>query len=268
MLQIGEFSKICQVSVKALRHYDKIGLLKPAEVDRFTGYRYYSLPQINTMNYIRRLKRYGFSLEEIHKMLSITDETEISERLRRQLEKLKREQYERATVLNELKRHISLFDKTGDVMEYQKSYNIKIKNSPLMNVLAECTMMGTDEFGKYYGKLFERVQKEHATPTGLNGSRYFDDEFNSELSDIEVFIGIEENDKADEIIEPQRCASTIHRGGYSSLSEAYGALANWIAENGYEISNAPFELYIKTQFDCPNPEDWETEVYFPIGKVI
>ena len=60
LLQIGAFSKICQVSVKTLHHYDKIGLLAPAEVDRFTGYRYYRLEQIDTMNYIQRLKRYGF----------------------------------------------------------------------------------------------------------------------------------------------------------------------------------------------------------------
>lgn len=266
MLQIGEFSKICQVSVKTLRHYDKIGLLKPAEVDRFTGYRYYGTEQIDAMNYIRRLKRYGFSLEEIQKMLNMSDEKEISEKLRLQLKKLNREQQEKAVVLNELQKHISLFDRTGDIMTYQKNYNIEMKESPLIYVLATRNMMGTGEFGKYYGKLFERVSKEQVKPTGLNGSRYFDEEFNSELSDIEVFIGIEENDKADEVFEPQMCAATVHRGGYSTISEAYGALANWIAENGYKISDAPFELYIKTQFDYPNPEDWETEVYFPIER--
>lgn len=264
MLQIGEFSKICQVSVKTLRHYDKIGLLKPAEVDRFTGYRYYGTEQIDAMNYIRRLKRYGFSLEEIQKMLNMSDEKEISEKLRQQLKKLKCEQQEKAVVLNELQKHISLFDRTGDIMKYQKSYNIEMKESPLMYVLATRNMMGVDEFGKYYGKLFERVSKEQVKPTGLNGSRYFDEEFNSELSDIEVFIGIKESDKADEVFEPQMCAVTVHRGGYSTISEAYGALANWTEENGYKISGAPFELYIKTQFDSPNPDDWETEVYFPI----
>ena len=69
LLQIGEFSKICQVSVKTLHHYNKIGLLVPAEVDNMTGYRYYQLEQIDTMNYIQRLKRYGFSLEDIQRIL-------------------------------------------------------------------------------------------------------------------------------------------------------------------------------------------------------
>ena len=168
MLQIGEFSRICQVSVKTLHHYDKIGLLVPAEVDRFTGYRYYQMEQINTMNYIQRLKRYGFSLEEIQYIITLSDEKEISSLLRQQRDKLKREQQEKDTILNELQTHISIFERTGDVMTYQKGYQIEIKNSPAMNVLAARAKMSVDEFGRYYGTLFERVPKDHVTPTGLN----------------------------------------------------------------------------------------------------
>ena len=65
-------------------------------------------------------------------------------------------------------------------------------------------------------------------------------------------------------MEPCECAMTVHHGRYSTLSEAYGAVVNWIMENGYEIAGTPFDLYIKTQFDSLSPEDWETEVYFPI----
>ena len=254
------------MSVKTLHHYDKIGLLAPAEVDRFTGYRYYKLEQIDTMNYIQRLKRYGFSLEEIQQIISLSDTKEISRRLREQRDKLKREQQEKNMILNELQTHISVFERTGDVMTYQKGYSIEIKNSPTMNVLAVRAMMGVDEFGKYYGTLFERVPKDRVTPTGLNGARYFDEEFNSESSDIEVFVGIKEKDKADEVLDSCECAMTVHHGGYSTLSEAYGAVVSWIAENGYEITGAPFDLYIKTQFDSLSPEDWETEVYFPVRK--
>ena len=151
-------------------------------------------------------------------------------------------------------------------MTYQKGYTIEIKNSPAMNVLANRAMMGVDEFGRYYGTLFERVPKDRVTPTGLNGARYYDQEFNRESSDIEVFIGIKEKEKADIIMEPCECAMTVHHGGYSTLSEAYGAVVSWISENGYEIAGAPFDLYIKTQFDSLSPEDWETEVYFPVRK--
>lgn len=266
MLQIGEFSRICQVSVKTLHHYDKIGLLVPAEVDRLTGYRYYQTEQIDRMNYIQRLKRYGFSLEEIQELLAISDDKKLLSALRLQKEELKRRQQEVAIILNELQTHISVFERTGDVMTYQKNYEIAVKDSPAMNVLTKRAMMGVDEFGKHYGTLFERVPKERVTPTGLNGARYHDQEFNHESSDVEVFIGIKEKDKADLVMEPALCAMTVHHGSYSTLSESYGAIVTWIIENGYEIAGAPFELYIKTQFASLSPEEWETEVYFPVRK--
>ncbi len=266
MLQIGEFSKTCQVSVKTLHHYDKIGLLVPAKVDYITGYRYYQPTQIDTMNYIQRLKRYGFSLDEIQSILALSDNNELKARLQQQKEKLKHEQQEMAIILNELQAHISVFERTGDIMTYQKNYVIVVKDSPAMNVLVNRAMMGVDEFGKYYGTLFERVPKEQVTPTGLNGAKYYDKEFNHESSDIEVFIGIKEKEKADVVMEPCECAMTVHHGGYSTLSEAYSAIVSWIIENGYEYAGVPFDLYIKTQFDSLSPEDWETEVYFPIRK--
>jgi len=266
MLQIGEFSKICQVSVKTLHHYDRIGLLTPAEVDRFTGYRHYRMEQIDTMNYIQRLKRYGFSLGEIQHLITVSDHNELVKALRQQRDRLRQEQQEAAAILNELQTHISIFERTGDIMMYQKGYTVEIRKSPAMNILSKRAMMGVDEFGKYYGMLFERVKKETVTPTGLNGARYHDEEFNQESSDIEVFIGIREGDKADTILEPCECAMAVHHGGYSTLSEAYGAIVSWIAENGYEMAGAPFDLYIKTQFNAPSPEDWETEVYFPIRR--
>lgn len=266
MLQIGEFSRICQVSVKTLHHYDKMGLLVPAQVDRLTGYRYYETQQIDRMNYIQRLKRYGFSLEEIQHLLNVSDKKELAGELRQQKDRLKREQQEMAIILNELQTHISVFERTGDIMTYQKGYTIETRKSPQMNVLAVRAQMGVDEFGKYYGTLYERVPRERVTPTGTTGARYHDQEFNHESSDVEVFIGIREKEKADAVMESCECAMTVHRGGYSTLSEAYGAVVSWIIENGYEYVGAPFELYIKTQFDSLSPEDWETEVYFPIRK--
>ncbi len=65
MFRIGEFSKLSQVSVKTLRYYDQIGLLHPAEVDRFSSYRYYSTEQLHRLNRILALKDLGLSLEQI-----------------------------------------------------------------------------------------------------------------------------------------------------------------------------------------------------------
>ncbi|NTV37988.1 MAG: MerR family transcriptional regulator, partial [Anaerolineales bacterium] len=69
MIRIGDFSKLSRVSVKTLRYYDEVGLLKPVEVDRFTGYRLYEYSQLSVLNRILALKELGFSLEEIGRLL-------------------------------------------------------------------------------------------------------------------------------------------------------------------------------------------------------
>ena len=69
MIRIGDFSKLSRVSVKTLRFYDEMGLLRPVEVDRFTGYRYYEFDQLPRLHRILALKDLGFSLEEIGRLL-------------------------------------------------------------------------------------------------------------------------------------------------------------------------------------------------------
>lgn len=65
MFKIGEFSRLTQVTVKALRHYDHLGLLKPAYTDPRTGYRSYSSAQLPRLNRILALKDLGLPLEQI-----------------------------------------------------------------------------------------------------------------------------------------------------------------------------------------------------------
>src|SRR5690349_5912834 len=69
MIKIGDFARLGQVSIVTLRHYDEIGLLKPASVDTFTGYRYYSVAQLPRLNRILALKDLGFSLDQIELVL-------------------------------------------------------------------------------------------------------------------------------------------------------------------------------------------------------
>src|SRR5690606_17521493 len=69
MFKIGEFSRFTRVSVKTLRHYDELGLLRPRVVDRFTNYRYYSADQVPRLNQILALRELGFSLGQIARLL-------------------------------------------------------------------------------------------------------------------------------------------------------------------------------------------------------
>ncbi|MBC2034590.1 MerR family transcriptional regulator [Listeria booriae] len=66
MFKIGEFSKLANVSIRALRHYDKIGLLTPEHINKETNYRNYSAQQLQTINKIQKLKEIGLSLTVIH----------------------------------------------------------------------------------------------------------------------------------------------------------------------------------------------------------
>lgn len=70
MLKIGEFSQLSQVTVKTLHHYDEMGLLKPAHIDPFTNYRYYTVDQLPRIHRIMALKELGLSLEQIGLMLN------------------------------------------------------------------------------------------------------------------------------------------------------------------------------------------------------
>ncbi len=72
MLRIGDFSQLAQISVRTLRLYDEMGLFKPAQIDRFTEYRYYNVEQLPRLNRILALKDLGLSLDQI-KQLMIDD---------------------------------------------------------------------------------------------------------------------------------------------------------------------------------------------------
>ena len=63
--KIGDFANIVNISVRTLRYYDEIGLLKPEIVDRYTNYRYYTEDNVVEAQFITLLKGVGFTLQEI-----------------------------------------------------------------------------------------------------------------------------------------------------------------------------------------------------------
>ena len=126
MLKIGEFSKLSRVSVRMLRHYDEIGLLKPAEIDRFTDYRYYREDQLPTMCRITALKDMGFSLADIVKILEIYDDREALEGYfstrQRELEELSRDTARKLALLDAARERLR--------KEQTMSYDITLKTIP------------------------------------------------------------------------------------------------------------------------------------------
>ena len=126
MLKIGEFSKLSRVSIRMLRHYDEIDLLKPALVDRFTEYRYYNEDQLPQCSRITALKELGFSLAEIREMLPLFhDPKAIDERLARRQTQLEDDR-------QEIERKLLLLDTARKRLRKEETmqYDITIKTFP------------------------------------------------------------------------------------------------------------------------------------------
>ncbi|HET7029380.1 MAG TPA: helix-turn-helix domain-containing protein [Candidatus Limnocylindrales bacterium] len=81
LLSIGRFARLAGLSVGALRHYDELDLLRPADIDRFTGYRRYRRAQLETARTIARLRDLEVPLEEIRDVLAMDDPAEQRRRL-------------------------------------------------------------------------------------------------------------------------------------------------------------------------------------------
>ncbi len=114
-MKIGEFAKECGTRISALRHYDRIGLLRPAYIDRLTDYRYYDRSQMKVFAQISALKSAGFALSEIKLMLNSETECE------RLFESKKKELLTRLTALDRLRDEF----KGGSVMNFKREYCVE-----------------------------------------------------------------------------------------------------------------------------------------------
>lgn len=259
MITIGKMSLACHCSPKTLRHYDQIGLLKPAQVDSETGFRYYTLEQIDTVLAIQRFKRLGFSLIEIAQLLKLSEEERFSFYLN-QRTKLRFQLREMQEAYNELE---ALTQKGKYYMENQNTYDVECIEVAKQPIFGLRQWMGVQNFGEAYSKLFENIAPSF--PIGLLGARYYCEVFDANHSDIEVFALLKADDpKANGYIGGTTCLHTTHYGGYSTLPDAYGALMKWMEIHGYEMIGAPFEIYTQNK-EIPI-QDWCTDIYFPVQK--
>ena len=90
-LAIGDFSRATHLSVKTLRHYHRIGLLEPADVDPDTGHRRYTTDQIPTAQVIRRFRALDMPLEDIQAVIAAPDVDARNELIATHLDRLEAE---------------------------------------------------------------------------------------------------------------------------------------------------------------------------------
>ncbi|WP_368488221.1 GyrI-like domain-containing protein [Clostridium sp. BJN0013] len=275
MYTIGQFSKIAKLSSKVLRHYDKIGLLKPEYVNADNGYRYYDLKQIKHVIVINKLKSYGFFLEEIKSILFENDLEELKRLMEIKIKSLTEELNYNEFILNQMKYEFEKLVKGEDIMEENRKFNIILKDQEPLNVLSIRDNISMDYIGGLIGKVYENVYKNGLKPTGNIMSIYYlqneEEDFNHDNADVEVCIPVDKEFNSDSIntrvLEGGLHAYTTFIGPYSEISQAYGAMMEWVKHNKYKISRPPFEKYIKGPEEGHNPQDFITEIYFPVVKM-
>jgi effector-binding domain-containing protein len=266
MLKIGDFSKLSQVTVKTLRYYDEVGLLKPAQVDDFTSYRYYSVDQLPRLNRILALKDLGLSLEQIGQLL---DErlppAQIRGMLRlKQAEIQQRVQDEQARLAR-----VAARLKQIEQEDTMPTYDVVLKPvEPVLVASVRQTLQSYPQVGQLIGEVYGHLEQFGAG--GICAAIWHDEEYKDHDIDGEGVVLIDRR-----VPEGQRVkvyelpaatmATAVHHGSYSNFSQAYNAILSWIETNGYRIVGPNREVYLKGG-GAQDDESFVTEIQFPVEK--
>ena len=269
MLKIGDFSRLSRVSVKALRYYDEIGLLKPVEVDRFTGYRYYSADQLPRLNRIVTLKDLGLSLEEVSQLL---DESQTADRtvaiLRAKQTEIEQRLLDGQGQLAKLEEWLKTVEKEVKM----PAYEVVIKKVDRQTVVSVRDVIPTyGDVGQLFGEVFGYLGSQGVNPIGPPLAIYHDGEYREKDVDVEVAVPVagkvpgNKRVKYQELPAVARMACAIHKGDYSGIGQAYNAVMSWVDKNGYRVTDCNREVYLQGPGQG-DPASYVTEIQFPVEK--
>ena len=272
MLTIGEFSNICRVSTKTLRYYAEIGLILPDEINPENGYRYYSIEQLERMLLINRLKDYCFSLEEIKSILD--SEEQIDEVLFTALNKKKKEiavkvqKFE--NTLHQIDSDILNMRNGKSIMSYMENIDVRLVEIPMMYLLSIRKNVleheFSEEYGTCFGQLFRKMEEKKLTAAAPPMVLFHDDEYTPFGLDTEFAIPIREYATGTRDFCPGLCLKTVVQGSYSQLPSVYAKQIEWAKREGYENSNALYEVYVTDPAGVSKENELVTEVYYPVKK--
>jgi len=268
MLKIGEFSKLSRVSVRMLRHYDEIGLLKPVETDKFTGYRYYHIDQLMVVGRITSLKDMGFKLGDIVKILEIYDDRSVLEGYledrMQELEEIYKETTYQMTLLDTARKRLR--------KEENMSYNVSIKTIPeRYAATVHMTIPHYEDEGMAWNILMEETAVLNLVETEpcLVAAAFLDDEFKEENVELVVWKTVKGHYTDTEHVKFQtlpavRVASCTFKGSYDQINDCYAAIIGWVKENGFKCAGPMFNIYHVSPYETQNSEEFVTEVCYPV----
>jgi DNA-binding transcriptional MerR regulator len=263
-LSIGDFSRMTYLSVKALRRYHDMGLLVPADVDRQSGYRYYEATQVPVGQVIRRFRDLGMPLEQVKAVVQAPDATSRNElivaHLRQMESALEQTQQTVASLRALLER-----PPTPISVEYRS-----VGATPAL-AIAEIVAMADIEawWGEAFDELHQVLRSAKEDRTGPDGALYSSEFFEDEHGEVVAFVPIAGWPEPSSRVERREIpaaelAATLHRGAFSDLDQAYGALGTFVAAREIGVQGPIREYYIVSFGDTDDGSVHQTEVCWPV----
>jgi|ASRP01.1.fsa_nt_gi DNA-binding transcriptional MerR regulator len=263
MYKIGEFSKITGLSIKALRYYDKEGILVPADRESDNAYRLYDAHNYKNALLIKRLRQLNFSISEIKDTLSLcVDEDDLHFILTEKKQLIQKEIEEKKELIEKINASVNTIIKEELLMNYE----VKVEQIPSVQIASIRYVGKYEDCGKYAGKIFRSVKGK---ASGDFFNLYHELEY-SEQADIEVCVPIKSAMSTSDIncrtLAEMKAITTIHKGRYENIGNAYKALFDYAKNNDYEVKTPIRDEYIKGPgmiFEG-NPNKYITKIILPI----
>jgi len=265
LIPIGRFAFLSRLSRRALRFYDERALLKPAFVDEWTGYRYYSPEQLTAADSIRGLREIDMPLDEV--ALALADPTRLDELLDRQEARLR----ERVA---ESEQALALLRRLREKKEEPMPISVELRDVPAER--AACVEMHTalDRIGpdceQAIGRLMGVLGVAAQAPTGPSLIGYPEEEFDPE--GFVAFVGVpvaadlpEKSGLKMVDFAGGRAAVGTVVGSYDGLSQGWRDVHAWVSEQGLRISAMPYEVYRVDPMQAASPAEWVTDIVVPVA---
>ena len=267
-LKIGVFSKMMQLTVKTLRHYEQKGLLLPSEVDKWTGYRYYSIEQMQRLNTIRHLQRLGFTLDEIKKLCEEDEQSPSIEQLKEKIEETEHQ----IKMLTERRNQLHQMVNTQKRIRTMEKFSIE-SLPEIIVATHRTTISGYDALGtlcvETIGPEMQRLGCKCSYP-GYCFTIDHNKEYDASNIDIEYCEQVEEMTTESEIVKFKRLEAVPkalcmkHIGPYERFYESFTEAFAYIEEHGYKIAGQIRTSYIDGAWNREDPEQWLSLIQIPI----
>ena len=264
LYRIGLFAQMNRITVKALRFYEEQGLLLPAKIDEESGYRYYTMSQMETLHRILALKEAGFTIEDMKHLNASGDERGFLLRKKKAL----------LEKIAELTLQLSKID--GYLMAGGNSLSAPVMVKTIPETVCAVMRRRIDSYDALFeimpemGGYMEDAGCTCALPEYCF-TQYLEPGFQEAQILVEVCEAVTEK-KADRerlrfrTIPETRAACIYHKGSYRDFPKTYEVILLYIEENGYEICGNIRESYIDGVWNKDSEDEWLSEIQIPVVK--